>query len=810
MKIRQLSAVLALIGTLLLVPRANAAVQTEVSLAGRAVLPAATFAPGPISGTAIGAGPFNGFTVPFASQPVQGFSAVLDAGDGSFLVMEDNGYGAKANSADFLLRMYVVTPDFKTAKGGSGNVKVGKFIQLSDPDKKVNFPIVQGNTSARLLTGADFDIESVRRDRKGDFWFGDEFGPFLIHTDRFGRVLEAPIQLAGVQSPDNPFRNGAPNTLGGSRGFEGMAISEDRKTLYPMLEGALLADPDQKRRLIYAFDLASKRYTGKTFAYRMDVAGYSIGDFTRYDDNSYLVIERDQNQGAPAAFKRIYLVDFRHVDADGYLVKTLLVNLMNISDPNGLSLPGRPGDIGLGATFTFPFVTIESVLPLEDGRLLVINDNNFPFSVGRNPGRADDNEFIVLDLKKVKVPSVAATYTLPDLALGQVQNAVLPGSLQNDRGMLLGGIGSDLWHGQGDEDNEYWMITDRGPNGQIRVNGVNRRTFPVPDFTPHILNVRVNKSTGGIDILRAIPIVGQSGKGVTGLSNLTRDEPPFDFSAQVPLSLNQSGLDSEGLVRTRSGQFWVAEEYGPSILKIDANGKVLKRYSPQGVLLPAADYPTVDSLPAIFEKRKINRGFEGLAISRDERVLYIALQSPLSNPNRTIGDASRNTRIVAFDIASEKVIGEYIYRLEEAATFDPSLPSASEMKLSGLIAERNGQLLVLERTDNVAKVYRVDLTKATNIVGSTWDSTATSPALEALADPASVGLLVLPKTLLVDLSILPGVPGKIEGIALNEDQLVIANDNDFDIGTFVNGVNQGAGAKSKILVIEDVFSDDDH
>ena len=36
-------------------------------------------------------------------------------------------------------------------------------------------------------------------------WFGDEFGPFLLHTDASGTVLEAPIPLPGVQSPQNPF-----------------------------------------------------------------------------------------------------------------------------------------------------------------------------------------------------------------------------------------------------------------------------------------------------------------------------------------------------------------------------------------------------------------------------------------------------------------------------------------------------------------------------------------------------------------------------------------------------------------------------
>ena len=46
--------------------------------------------------------------------------------------------------------------------------------------------------------------------------------------------------------------------------------------------------------------------------------------------------------------------------------------------------------------FTFPFVTIEDVLVLDNNRLLVINDNNYPGSAGREFGVPDNNEFIVI------------------------------------------------------------------------------------------------------------------------------------------------------------------------------------------------------------------------------------------------------------------------------------------------------------------------------------------------------------------------------------------------------------------------------
>jgi glycerophosphoryl diester phosphodiesterase len=363
-------------------------------LEARAVLPADTFAPGPPAGAFITAA--NGRTPPFPSQPVQGISAVLPAGKGAYWVMEDNGFGAKNNSSDFLLRVYRVVPHFETADGGPGGVTVGSFIQLRDPDHKVPWPIVNG-TGERPLTGADFDIESFRKAGDGTLWFGEEFGPFLLHTSAKGALLEAPIPLAGVKSPDNPtLAAGEAPTLASSKGFEGMAMSHDGRFLYPMLEGALTADADQSRRRISEFSLSTHAYTGRQWAYKVEAPANSIGDFTQIGAHKFLIIERDQNMGAAAAFKEIFEVDLRDVDANGLLVKHPLVDLLHIADPATISLPARPGDIGLGSVYAMPFVTIESVLPLKDHRLLVINDNNYPFSAGRNPTLPDDSEFVIL------------------------------------------------------------------------------------------------------------------------------------------------------------------------------------------------------------------------------------------------------------------------------------------------------------------------------------------------------------------------------------------------------------------------------
>jgi hypothetical protein len=364
-------------------------------LEARAVIPADTFAPGPISGQFISGGFRRG---PFPSQPVQGISAVLPAEPGSYWLMEDNGYGAKENSSDSLLRMYHVTPRWETAKGGPGTVDVGRFVQLSDPGHRIPWSIVNP-PGERLLTGADFDIESVRPATDGTLWFGDELGPFLIHTDAAGRLLEAPISLPGVKSPQNPaLAAGETPNLPRSRGFEGMAISKDGKMLYPMLEGALTTDPDRRRRAIYEFDLRTESYTGRTWQVHFADASYSLGDLTALDEHRLVMIERDPPAGPAAAFKRVFVLDLRDVGSDGFLVKQDALDMLNIPDPNLISLPARPGDFGLGDPFKFPFETIESVLPLDGERLLIINDNNYPFSAGRNATRPDDTELIVVRL----------------------------------------------------------------------------------------------------------------------------------------------------------------------------------------------------------------------------------------------------------------------------------------------------------------------------------------------------------------------------------------------------------------------------
>jgi hypothetical protein len=371
-------------------------------LVGRAVLPVATFAGPPAAGAAVTPTVQNGFTFPLPEQPVQGFSSIIDGrSTGEYLAMPDNGFGTKLNSRDFLIRAYYIRPTFKTAQGGTGGVSVGDYISFRDPHHVIGFPIVNENTTDRLLTGGDIDPESLDRAGNGDLWVGEEFGPWILHFSADGVLLDAPFPI-DVQSPNNPFlTDPTAYTQPNSRGFEAMAMTPDRRYLYAILEGAKRNDPDQQRRYVYEFSLEQKAFTGRTWQYHTTATNYMVADAAALDDNRLVLIERDGSRGylPGPKFRELNVVDLRNVGSDGFLVSRTVVDMTAIPDPNLISLPPiHEGDVGLGDPYLVACESVEAVHPVSESTLLIGCDNNFP-NAGRNASLADDNEFILVHVQ---------------------------------------------------------------------------------------------------------------------------------------------------------------------------------------------------------------------------------------------------------------------------------------------------------------------------------------------------------------------------------------------------------------------------
>ena len=372
-------------------------------------------------GAAYGSHP-TGISLPFIGQPVQGMSglAMNRDEDGSWFALTDNGFGTKANSPDAMLFFHRLAPDFAT-----GKVERRETVFLRDPDHKAPFRIANEATESRYLTGADFDPESIQY-LDGEIWIGDEFGPYLLHFTRDGRLVEVfATELDGetVTGPDThgtvvPAQPGADFRVQRSGGYEGMALQPGTGLLWAMLEKPLLAEggePEGDFLRVMTFDPAARDWTGDSLRFKLSEGATAIGDFNFIDETRALVIERDNGEGdmakacaegaepatcypQPAKVKNVVLVDTADIDEDGHMRRIGHIDLMDIADPDGKALEGmKPAE----GPFTFPFFTIENVALVDDSHIIVANDNNLPFSGGREIGQAANNEFILLEVPEL-------------------------------------------------------------------------------------------------------------------------------------------------------------------------------------------------------------------------------------------------------------------------------------------------------------------------------------------------------------------------------------------------------------------------
>ncbi|UHS60945.1 esterase-like activity of phytase family protein [Agrobacterium vaccinii] len=367
----------------------------------------------------------TGLSMPFNGQAMQGFSGIKTMADGTFWSLSDNGFGSKLNSSDAMLMLHHLKFDWD-----NGKVAALETVFLSDPDKKAPFPIVMEGSEKRYLTGADFDVESIQPTNDG-FWVGEEFGPYILKFTRDGKLTDVVSTKAGdidVKSPDHPALSlpGNPTqkmpafNLKRSGGYEGMAMSKDGSKLYGLLEGPLYTADGQVEKTedgatglrIIELDVASKNWTGRSWLYPLAEGGEAIGDFNMLDDSTALVIERDNGAGTtdkacadpkkpetncfavPAKLKRIYKIEFNDANVGKAARKIGYIDLMKIADPDNKAKQGSANGI-----YTMPFVTIENVDKVDATHIIVGNDNNLPFSAGRALDKADDNEFVLLEVQ---------------------------------------------------------------------------------------------------------------------------------------------------------------------------------------------------------------------------------------------------------------------------------------------------------------------------------------------------------------------------------------------------------------------------
>ncbi len=356
---------------------------------------------------------------------------------------------------------------------------------------------------------------------------------------------------------------------------------------------------------------------------------------------------------------------------------------------------------------------------------------------------------------------------------------------------------SGIYPVAGSNGKEYWICSDRGVN----VDAANAnpsacrptydKIYAFPTYAPKIHRVRLNGDS--VQILQTITMKRPDGTGATGIINPTGFGSTAAEVASTDTVLNCAnfnakvaakdiwGIDAEGLAVDKDGNFWVCEEGGPTIWKMNPNGVVIKRYTPFANV--AGAQPQDVQIDSVFKYRKNNRGFEGITIAPNGKI-YAVIQSPILYPTTAIGEASRVHRILEIDPATNAT-RMFAYLNDGVIGTGSNQIRLKDWKIGDMAAINDSTFLVLEAalrgTTDIKRVYKININGATNVNSGLYGGLT----LEALVDSTGLaGKSIVPvkKTLFMDLlaNAWPSALDKAEGLAiLNDSTIVICNDNDY-------------------------------
>lgn len=761
----------------------------ETRLLARAVLPAETFAPGPPSGAQLGSVPINGITPPFDDQPVQGVSGLVRNRNGTYLALADNGYGALPNSADFNLRVYTIRPRFETALGGSGAIDVQSFIELSDPDGHVPWAITNHFSEQRVLTGADFDVEAIQRAPDGTLWFGDEFGPFLLHTDALGRVLEAPIPLIAdgeeVRSPQNPFNEEA-SAVRVMNALRANAQASGGKT--PVFSPWYVLLDDDETATAVPTRVAPPAGSGLTPAEseifnvaQLQAAGYPVVPYTINTEPEMTALLELGVDGIISDRPDILFDAVAAFDADGDGTPGDYLTPEGLIDPAQLDAQGHRGARNLRPENTLPameaaldnlMTTLETDNGVTADGVPVLNHD--PIVQSEKCRRADGAPYTPADevlVRDLTLEQLQATYVCDNLFRGPTQ--------VNDR--ALSPVTVAFAEAQGLPDAYVMPSTQQlfdfvdfyvawytdgpgaaAPDADLLVANAERVRFNIETKR----NPRAQFMDRTVGTEEFVTAVG----GVIVANGLEdrADIQSFDFSTLIETQDRYPDIRTVALF----GDFPIFDD--ETVAGSDDGTNLQPDEGTENTPWLAGLYwpYRVTTLTDPF-RAATSGGFEGMALTPDGTTLRPMLERPL------VGDDPTALRIFSYDIAAGAYTGD-----EDTYPLDPRGTNIGDFQLydddRGLVIERDGSTGDL---DGFKAVYAVDLS------GDTADKELVVDLLD-IADPRGISGPAEPGDVgLGDPFALPFVT--IESLVVYGPRRIgIANDNNFP---FSVGRHLGSG-----------------
>ena len=322
----------------------------------------------------------------------------------------------------------------------------------------------------------------------------------------------------------------------------------------------------------------------------------------------------------------------------------------------------------------------------------------------------------------------------------------------------------------------FYLLTDRGPNTDS--NDADKKVFPLPRFTPQIGRFKLEGDR--LKLVKIIEITNAQGRKITGLPNPANGntgEIAVDMQGRE-LGTDPDGLDSEGLVAMKDGSFWISDEYGPWLVHLNPQGRIIGRIGP---------FAGAKSLPKVLALRRPNRGMESLTITPDGKTLVGLMQNPVDNPDTGIRKTSRLNRLVTFDPQSGES-KQYAYMLDATSAVVSEIAAVTAHTF--IVSERD-QLFPGDpkSPSKLKRIYKIDISQATDIsdpADGPNGKRVNGKTLEQLSDAElkDAGIVPVTKEMVVDLLALPGgyPHDKAEGLAVISDTMIaVSNDDDFGI-----------------------------
>jgi hypothetical protein len=366
------------------------------------------------------------------------YEGVTDDGDLKFIATTDRGPNGEPDPVTgvrpFLLPQFTPRLVRFTLDPANGRLRLTQQILLRDAQGRPlsglpNLTVAGGTASTPhhdevpvdlfgstlSLDALGGDFEGIAVDEDGTFWLPDEYRPAIYHFDARGLLLQRYIPIGAHAAAGLPVP--APGTAGQlgiealpaviaqrrqNRGMEGLALRDGK--VYAMVQSparnpATLSNGTlNAMRNVRLVELDPLTLATRQFLYIMDNPASLGADDTRADKigdmvataEGFLAVERDDDS-APATdlsriTKKVYAFSLQDAtDVTGrdglYTVGGVSKSIDQMSAAELATIGVKPIaktlDVDLPAAGYAGVQKVEGLALLDDGRLAVVNDNDF-------------------------------------------------------------------------------------------------------------------------------------------------------------------------------------------------------------------------------------------------------------------------------------------------------------------------------------------------------------------------------------------------------------------------------------------------